>query len=290
MIWNLLLPLLASASSSGAVQLPDHLAQGDLVLGRTQPGSEVVYGDRSLRVDDQGRFVFGLGRDEAGPVSLVVKLPDGTSADMILDLDSNIEQQIELFLLSNSLANDDEARQKLVGIGRQVQTKYNARTGRPSPAPQPYHQRKETGSPSDTSTAGSGVQRQVRVDLDHLDVNVVSAYRGEREEELWVDGSVWAVYEDQRYTIKLNTSGEVSNCFQCLKRICLVCFNHSISSLPAGKVQHQGFAGACGGHICSTYRARQGCPGYNPCSCPQRQHAYNGASPPCLRGRYPLRP
>lgn len=77
MIWPLLLPLLAAASTGDAVQLPPDLAQGDLVMGRTQPGSEVVYGDHSLRVDAEGRFVFGLGRDESGPVNLVVKLPDG---------------------------------------------------------------------------------------------------------------------------------------------------------------------------------------------------------------------
>lgn len=75
--FSLMLPLLAAASDGTPVQLPDSLAQGDLVVGRTQPGSEVVYGDRSLRVDPQGHFVFGLGRDEAGPVSLLVKLPDG---------------------------------------------------------------------------------------------------------------------------------------------------------------------------------------------------------------------
>lgn len=75
--FSLMLPLLAVASDAAPVQLPESLAQGDLVVGRTQPGSEVVYGDRSLRVDAQGHFVFGLGRDEAGPVSLLVKLPDG---------------------------------------------------------------------------------------------------------------------------------------------------------------------------------------------------------------------
>ena len=75
--FSLMLPLLAAASDGAPVHLPEKLAQGDLVVGRTQPGSEVVYGDRSLRVDAQGRFVFGLGRDEAGPVSLLVKLPDG---------------------------------------------------------------------------------------------------------------------------------------------------------------------------------------------------------------------
>lgn len=93
---------------------------------------------------------------------MVVKLPDGTSADMILDLDSNIEQQIELFLLSNSLAGDDEARQKLVSIGRQVQMKYNVKVGRPSAVPQPYPNHGHShSSPSDSSTAGgsSGMRR-----------------------------------------------------------------------------------------------------------------------------------
>src|SRR5690606_1021778 len=77
LVFSLMFPLPAAASDAASVQVPESLAQGDLVMGRTQPGSEVVYGDRSLRVDAQGHFVFGLGRDEAGPVSLLVKLPDG---------------------------------------------------------------------------------------------------------------------------------------------------------------------------------------------------------------------
>jgi hypothetical protein len=86
---------------------------------------------------------------------MAVKLPDGTSADMILDLDSNIEQQIELFLLSNSLANDDEARQKLIGIGRQVQHRYNAKEGKPAAQPQPYRSNSMHHSYHNHSTAGS---------------------------------------------------------------------------------------------------------------------------------------
>lgn len=91
---------------------------------------------------------------------MTVKLPDGTSADMILDLDGNIEQQIELFLLSNSLAEDDEARQKLIAIGRKVQNKYCAKEGRPSPQPIQYHnahgRRETSSSPSDSSASGLG--------------------------------------------------------------------------------------------------------------------------------------
>ncbi|MBW8312788.1 MAG: M23 family metallopeptidase [Rhizobium sp.] len=70
--------LLALAPAGhAATQLPGRVSQGDLVLGRTTPGSQVAYGERSLRVDAQGRFVFGVGRDETGPVRLTVLHADG---------------------------------------------------------------------------------------------------------------------------------------------------------------------------------------------------------------------
>ncbi|WP_026815896.1 M23 family metallopeptidase [Arenimonas composti] len=64
--------------AAAATGLPERVAQGDLVIGRTTPGSQVVYGQRRLRVDGEGRFVFGVGRDESGPVRLTVLAPDGT--------------------------------------------------------------------------------------------------------------------------------------------------------------------------------------------------------------------
>jgi hypothetical protein len=104
---------------------------------------------------------------------MTVKLPDGTSADMILDLDSNIEQQIELFLLSNSLAEDDEARQKLIGIARKVQRKYAIKEGKPAPPPVAYHSRKDANnSPSDSSASGLGVKHSRGNHLHHIQGSV----------------------------------------------------------------------------------------------------------------------
>ena len=60
-------------------ELPDQVRQGDLVIGRTAPGAEVRLGDRVLRVDAQGRFVFGVRRDEAGPLRLRIARPDGAT-------------------------------------------------------------------------------------------------------------------------------------------------------------------------------------------------------------------
>ena len=53
----------------------DHpLRQGQLVTGRTEASARVSVDQRNLRIDDQGRFVFGLGRDQTR-VSLCVRLP-----------------------------------------------------------------------------------------------------------------------------------------------------------------------------------------------------------------------
>lgn len=75
----LLTALLLALASAGhaATRLPDTVSQGDLVIGQAEPGSQVAYGDRSLRVDAEGRFVFGVGRDDTGPVRLTVLHADG---------------------------------------------------------------------------------------------------------------------------------------------------------------------------------------------------------------------
>ena len=68
----------AGASDRGTV-LPDAVAQGDLVIGTTAPGATVRFGARTLRVDADGRFVFGVGRDETGPLAIDVAWPDGAT-------------------------------------------------------------------------------------------------------------------------------------------------------------------------------------------------------------------
>jgi hypothetical protein len=66
----------AIASDRGS-ELPRSASQGQLVLGTTKPGNRVHLGERELRVDAQGRFVFGIGRDASAPVSLRIDWRDG---------------------------------------------------------------------------------------------------------------------------------------------------------------------------------------------------------------------
>lgn len=64
---------------TAAIALPASVSQGALVFGRVPPGSRVVYAGRTLRVSGYGTFVFGVGRDETGPLQVAITLPGGTA-------------------------------------------------------------------------------------------------------------------------------------------------------------------------------------------------------------------
>lgn len=60
----LLLLLFSPAVSAGFIQAPEaSYIQGSLVFGQVEFGTSVQVAKRKLRLDAQGRFVFGLGRD-----------------------------------------------------------------------------------------------------------------------------------------------------------------------------------------------------------------------------------
>lgn len=68
-----------ASTPTAAIALPASVSQGALVFGRVPPGSRVVYAGRMLRVSAYGTFVFGVGRDETGPLQVAITLPGGTA-------------------------------------------------------------------------------------------------------------------------------------------------------------------------------------------------------------------
>jgi murein DD-endopeptidase MepM/ murein hydrolase activator NlpD len=68
----------AAAPPTG-VTLEQALRQGQLIIGQTEAGARISVDQRNLRVDAQGRFVFGLARDQRR-VSLCVRLADDDGA------------------------------------------------------------------------------------------------------------------------------------------------------------------------------------------------------------------
>jgi biotin carboxyl carrier protein len=68
----------AQAQTDAHIAFPASVSQGALVFGKVPVGSKVDYAGRDLRVSGYGTVVFGVGRDEKGPLQIGVKRPDGT--------------------------------------------------------------------------------------------------------------------------------------------------------------------------------------------------------------------
>ena len=58
-------------------RLEGDFEQGGLVFGEAEPGTQVFFGEDTLMVSEEGRFVFGFGRDAGEIADLVIIRPDG---------------------------------------------------------------------------------------------------------------------------------------------------------------------------------------------------------------------
>lgn len=74
----LALLFLVGPSPAWGLTLPEIVRQGELVIGQTEPGSQVSLDNRELRVDEAGRFAFGIGRDHSATARVVSIHRDGT--------------------------------------------------------------------------------------------------------------------------------------------------------------------------------------------------------------------
>ena len=67
----------STPNADGRPQFPQAVPQGSLIIGTVTPGSRVRYADRDLLVTSGGDVVFGVGREETGPVRVVVRERSG---------------------------------------------------------------------------------------------------------------------------------------------------------------------------------------------------------------------
>lgn len=65
------------ANTDQRIIFPTAVSQGALVLGKVPAGSVVRYGERVLHPTPYGTVVFGVGRDEVGPVRIDVQRAEG---------------------------------------------------------------------------------------------------------------------------------------------------------------------------------------------------------------------
>lgn len=66
------LMVVAGTAPGATPEFSGRWQQGALMIGRTTPGANIRFGDRSVVADDQGRFALGLGYD--APAAVVVEV------------------------------------------------------------------------------------------------------------------------------------------------------------------------------------------------------------------------
>ncbi len=75
--------LRAHDSAIPGVSIEGEWRQGSVLFGRAPAQSRVWFNGRALRVADDGRFVFGLHRDEGPSAELQVQLPDQSTVSTL---------------------------------------------------------------------------------------------------------------------------------------------------------------------------------------------------------------
>ena len=74
------------SSASHALELEGNLIQGGFVVGSGEPGMEVFLDGEAVMVGEDGRFVFGFGRNAAASAALKVVYSDGRVHAQTLDI------------------------------------------------------------------------------------------------------------------------------------------------------------------------------------------------------------
>lgn len=83
----LLVALAATAAADAPrLELQGELAQGALVVGRTDPEARVRFAGAPVRVSPEGVFLIGFGRDAPRTQELVVELPAGDRVERTLEI------------------------------------------------------------------------------------------------------------------------------------------------------------------------------------------------------------
>ena len=76
--------LAASPAIAGTLSIEGKVTQGGLVFGVTEPKADVTLDGKTVKVADDGHFVFGFDRDAKPESILTVRPPDGETEERVL--------------------------------------------------------------------------------------------------------------------------------------------------------------------------------------------------------------
>ncbi len=101
-------------SSTNRFYLHGRAEQGNILYGRTTPGSTVVVGDKKVLLSSKGEFIFGIPRDAKGTLDITATFPDGTKNTRPLFVKAKKWPVQKLNNLPKNQVNPSEEELKLI--------------------------------------------------------------------------------------------------------------------------------------------------------------------------------
>ncbi|MBN8482213.1 MAG: M23 family metallopeptidase [Xanthomonadales bacterium] len=86
LVWLAVLALSGAVAAGDDIVFPRQASQGALVFGKVPAGSTVHHAGRALRVSGWGTVVFGIGRDEAGPLEVDIERTDRSHTKVTIEV------------------------------------------------------------------------------------------------------------------------------------------------------------------------------------------------------------
>ncbi len=80
-IIKLIIIILFFSTNLKAVEFIGSFKQGSFILGKTDPGSKVKIDNKTIKITDDGYFVFGLGRDRKN--NIIIKISNNGKTEII---------------------------------------------------------------------------------------------------------------------------------------------------------------------------------------------------------------
>lgn len=76
----------AADAEDTRIVFPAQTSQGSLVIGKVPPASQLSYAGRDLRVTPYGTVVFGVARNEQGPLRIAVRMANSRSETVRIEV------------------------------------------------------------------------------------------------------------------------------------------------------------------------------------------------------------
>ena len=90
-------------------ELQSPVIQGAMIIGKTEPGNGIRVLKRNVRVNSQGYFVFGLGRDAAKQITVYEQLPSGIERAHTFDVEQRTYNEQRINGVPNRTVNTPES-------------------------------------------------------------------------------------------------------------------------------------------------------------------------------------